>query len=365
MESYPGPASDDTEVEDPSALTDEEHRTRRAKRRADSENGEAAAGEPSEEPEISETAHDQAKDYGTILEEEIFQGMHEMRRPAAGLLLSGLSAGLDVGLSVLVMATVVSIMGGNLSQPATRLLVAATYPVGFIFVILGRSELFTEHTTLAVFPVLGRRATLRSLGRLWALTYTSNLVGAAAIAAMLAWIGPALDAFMPAAVATLADVAVRPRWPVILGSGILAGWMMGLLSWLVSAAQETVSRIIVVWLVTAAIGVAGLHHCILGTVEVLTSVFLGVHSLQDYGHFLLWASVGNAAGGVIFVAVIKYGHAVRGPQRATLPSPGESPRPQPTRFSAPSWDLPVRRGGPGRSPRAIPRKPRSESRADR
>jgi formate/nitrite transporter FocA (FNT family) len=40
---------------------------------------------------------------------------------------------------------------------------------GFLFVILGRSELFTEHTTLAVLPVLDGRASLRQLGRLWGL----------------------------------------------------------------------------------------------------------------------------------------------------------------------------------------------------
>lgn len=260
-----------------------------------------------------ETAKGQAKDYGTILEEEIVQGLHEMERPSLGLLLSGLSAGMDVGFSFLVMASVFSIMGGDLSDPATRLLVAAAYPVGFIFVVLGRSELFTEHTTLAVFPVLGGRASLWSLGRLWGLIYSSNIAGCAAFAALLAWIGPALGAFTPTAAGRLAAHALRPEWPVLLGSGVLAGWMMGLLSWLVSASQETVSRIIVVALVTSAIGVAGLHHCILGSAEVLTSVFLGTHELGAYLHFLLYASLGNAAGGVLFVAVIKYSHAVRGP----------------------------------------------------
>ena len=266
-----------------------------------------------EDEEAAEEKDSGPKSYGTILEEEIFQGLHELKRPAKGLLLSGLSAGLDIGFSLFLMATVLTILGGDYGDPLTRILVANMYPIGFVFVILGRSELFTEHTTLAVFPVLGGRAGVDRLARLWALIYTSNVVGAAVFSLIAAWIGPAVGAFDAQAVAAIADKLVAPSWEVVLGSGILAGWMMGLLSWLISASQETISRILVVWLVTAGIGIAGLHHCIVGTVEVLTSVFLGGHTFADYGHFMLWSSIGNALGGTVFVAVIKYSHAVKGP----------------------------------------------------
>ena len=256
---------------------------------------------------------DKPKGYATILEEEIWQGLSEMERPTGGLALSGLSAGLDIGFSVLLMATVLTILGGDLGDPTTRLMVASMYPVGFVFVILGRSELFTEHTTLAVFPVLGGRASVTRLARLWAIVYAANIVGAAIFSALAAWIGPALGAFEPDAAHHIASKLTDHTALVILGSAVLAGWMMGLLSWLLSASRETVSRIIVVFLVTAAIGVAGLHHCVVGSVEVLVSVFLGGASMADFGHFLLWSSLGNAAGGVFFVAVIKYSHAVKGP----------------------------------------------------
>lgn len=87
---------------------------------------------------------------------------------------------------------------------------------------------------------------------------------------------------------------------------------MGLLSWLLSASRDTVSQILVVWMVTAAIGFGQLHHSIAGSVEVLAGVFSaqGI-GLGDFGHFLLWSTLGNAIGGVIFVALIKYAHAIR------------------------------------------------------
>lgn len=51
----------------------------------------------------------------------------------------------------------------------------------------------------------------------------------------------------------------HPGW-VILLSGVLAGWLMGLLSWLVAASRDTIGQIFIVALVTTAIGIAHLHH---------------------------------------------------------------------------------------------------------
>jgi len=252
------------------------------------------------------------KPYSDILSAEIAQGLQELRRDAGGLLLSGLSAGMDIGFSLLLMAAMLTAVGGEFPAGLVRILLAHMYAVGFILVVLGRSELFTEHTALAVFPVLSGEASLASLGRLWGLVYVANIVGAAAFAGLTVVVGPGLGVIAPEALGEIARSLVEHRWWIIFLSGLLAGWMMGLLSWLLSAARDTISQIFVVWIVTASIGFGQLHHSILGTVEVLAGVFSrqGV-TLADYGHFILWATVGNALGGVIFVALIKYSHAVR------------------------------------------------------
>jgi formate/nitrite transporter FocA (FNT family) len=216
------------------------------------------------------------------------------------------------------MAVIWSLTHESLPYPIVEILMANMYSVGFIFVILGRSELFTEHTTLAFLPVLNGTASLTSLLRLWFFIYTSNLIGAAIFALLATSIGPALEVVDPQAFGVIARNLVGHSWWIILLSGVLAGWMMGLLSWLVTASRDTVSQILVVWLVTTAIGLAHLHHSILGTVEVLAAVFAGQGvTLAQFGHFLLWATLGNAVGGLVFVALIKYGHASREGQVAT------------------------------------------------
>jgi formate/nitrite transporter FocA (FNT family) len=255
-----------------------------------------------------EKGEEPQKSYETILEQEIAAGLTELERPAPALLLSGLSAGLDVSLSLLLMA-VMKTLTADQPRVVSEILVAMMYAAGFLFVVLGRSELFTEHTTLAVLPVLDGRASLAQLGRLWGLIYVANQVGAALFAAFLSFLGPRLGVIDAQVFGEIASGLVEhPGW-VILLSGVLAGWLMGLLSWLVAASRDTISQIFIVALVTTAIGLAHLHHAVVGTAEVLAGVFSGQGAtLAGFGKFLLWATLGNILGGVFFVALIKFGH---------------------------------------------------------
>jgi formate-nitrite transporter family protein len=85
---------------------------------------------------------------------------------------------------------------------------------------------------------------------------------------------------------------------------------MGLLSWLIKAVKDTTAMMLVVWMITAGIGLVGLHHCIVGTTEILAAVVAGgTVPFVEWLRFLLWATLGNAVGGVVFVALIKYSHA--------------------------------------------------------
>jgi formate/nitrite transporter FocA (FNT family) len=149
--------------------------------------------------------------------------------------------------------------------------------------------------------------------------YAANLIGTAGFAGLAVLIGPALGVIDPRAFGEIASARTgHPGW-VILLSGLLAGWLMGLLSWLVAAARDTISQVVITLIVAGVIGFVHLHHVVVGSAEVLAGVFAGRGvTAADYGHFLLWTTLGNALGGPLFVAVIKYGHAI-----------GGTPHPQP------------------------------------
>lgn len=245
-----------------------------------------------------------------ILQSEIHEGLEVLHRSTGGLFMSGLSAGLDLGFSVLLMAVMWTQTHGRLPEPIVRILIANMYAVGFVFVVLGRSELFTEQTTLAVLPVLNRNASLPSLLRLWIVVYVANLIGGAIFAELVTVAGPALGNIAPAAFGHIAHQAVDHGSNAIFISAVLAGWLMGLLSWLVAAGRDTISQIVIVWLVATSIGFAGLHHAVAGSIEILAGVFAhqGV-SVPDAVRVISFTTLGNIVGGVVFVAVIKYGHA--------------------------------------------------------
>jgi len=134
-------------------------------------------------PETEQTDSTEQKPTQNVLGSLIESGLHEMRRERSGLLLSGLSAGLDIGFGPLMMGVVLTRSASGFGELGTELLLATVYSIGFVFIIPGRSELFTEHTTLAVIPVLGGQASPRQLARLWGLVYVGNIVGGALHAA--------------------------------------------------------------------------------------------------------------------------------------------------------------------------------------
>ena len=258
---------------------------------------------PSEEP---------LKSYHTTLEQQITRAEEELHRPASALLLSGLSAGLDIGFGPFLVAGVETLAEGTFSHATTRFLAANAYSVGFILVVLGRSALFTEFTMSAIQPVMDRRSTVAELLRLWGLILAANLVGAVLFALFGNTIGIELGFLEPHVIAAMANRVVEADWWPMLLSAVAAGWLMGMLVWLVTGARDTTSQIISVWLTTFIIGIAGLHHSIAGSIEVLMGLFVaGGPAITDFLRFLLWSVLGNVIGGVVFVALLKYAH-IRG-----------------------------------------------------
>jgi len=255
------------------------------------------------------TKPDKPKEVGEILEEQLETSLREFNRSNAGLFISAFTAGLEIGFSILLMGTVMTMYGYHLSPETLHLYLGLCYPLGFIFVIIGRSELFTEHTALAILPVLRGNVKIKDLFILWGIVYAGNILGGFIFSLINVKIAPAIGIISEEAFHDLAYKVLNYDSWIILLSALLAGWMMGLLGWLVTSSQETISRILVIILVTFTIGFAGLHHCIVGSIEVLSGVLVSPDiDFLDYLKFQSWATLGNSIGGAVFVAVLKYSH---------------------------------------------------------
>lgn len=105
--------------------------------------------------EASQSDRNTPAHYQVVLQNQVDEGLTALRRPPVGQFLSAVNCGLDLGIGPFLLLIMLTEVGASsLDKPLAKILMAAGYTSGFIFVILGRSELFTEHTILAVVPVL-------------------------------------------------------------------------------------------------------------------------------------------------------------------------------------------------------------------
>jgi formate/nitrite transporter FocA (FNT family) len=233
---------------------------------------------------------------------------HEIRRTAAALLWSSLAAGLVIGFSALGAAFAAHVA----PEPYEHAAASAAYPLGFIFVIMARSELFTENTLVPVVPLLERRdlETLGLVGRIWGLLLAGNLVGTVVFALALA----RTDLLRPEFAAELLELsrgATAGSFVDIAYAAVFAGWLMALLAWLLASTTETMAQIVFIWLCTAPISALRLPHSIVGATEAFYRSALGDSSWGAMlGGFVLPAVLGNAVGGVLLVALLNYGQVL-------------------------------------------------------
>ncbi|UZD24155.1 formate/nitrite transporter family protein [Algoriphagus halophytocola] len=250
---------------------------------------------------------DSAKTHGEILRDQITDALETYDKSYRSLFTSSLTAGLEIGFSYLMICSVYFFLIGKYDESSIIRIVSLVYPLGFILVVLGQSILFTEQTALLTLPVLNKKRTIGSMLKLWGVVISGNLVGGYLMAGILLWLGPHLGIFDREVVVDIASHVLHADLPIIFVSAIVAGWLMGLLSWLLASSRDTISRIVMIFLITAVMSFTGLHHSIIGSVEVFSGMLSSpAISIWDYLSFQSTALLGNAFGGAIFVALLKY-----------------------------------------------------------
>jgi formate/nitrite transporter FocA (FNT family) len=234
----------------------------------------------------------------------------ELRRPAAELTWSGLASGLLIGFSFLGSAFLASLVPEFLRPAATAL----GYPLGFLFVVHGRHQLFTENTLEPVIPLLEKRdrETFGQLLRLWGIVLPMNLIGALVFALVVGHT-EVMEPNVQASMLELARHATSGGALLVFYKGIWAGWLVALMAWLIGATRDTTAQIVLVWLATAPIAGFGFKHSIAGAVEAFYRAGMGDASWGAMiGQFEIPAILGNIVGGVVLVALVNHGQVSRG-----------------------------------------------------
>lgn len=231
-------------------------------------------------------------------------GDEELERPVSSLLWSGIAAGLMISFSVLGEA----VFRARLPDQPWRILVENLgYSLGFLLVILGRMQLFTENTIKTVLPLMARPDLhlFRRVLRLWSIVLAANVVGAFVAAAFFAYTA-ALPASLLPAIEELSRHAVMTPPAEGFASAIPAGILIAAIVWM--GPQAKASEFFTVLAFTWLIAAGDFTHIVAGSVEM---AYLALNGMVGFGQaafgFFLPVLAGNIVGGTAIFTLLAWG----------------------------------------------------------
>lgn len=265
-----------------------------------------------EEQQQSEAVRERTSISVHIVYEAILaEGEMELRRSSSALAFSGLAAGLSMGFSFLMQGFLLSRLP---VAPWAQLISKLGYAMGFLIVILGRQQLFTENTLTPIIPLLKHKqiAILWDTLRLWGAVFLANWVGTM----VFAWVishTEVVGSEVRAALLEIGREAGGHTFVTTLLKGIFAGWLIALLVWLLPFAES--GRVAVIVLMTYTLALGSFTHVVAGSVDVFYLVMVGDKSWGQYlGGFMVPTLLGNIVGGVSLVAALNHAQVVSGPE---------------------------------------------------
>ncbi len=256
------------------------------------------------EEESVEEAQERSSPRALIIFEAVRrEGEHELERPGSALAWSGLAAGLSMGFSMIAQALIANYLP---DADWTPLITKFGYSIGFLIVILGRQQLFTENTLTPILPLLDckKLSMLQKVARLWAIVFTANILGTF----LFGFATYSVTIFEPGIYDQfnkLATGIVASGFSETFYRGIFAGWLIALIIWLLPFAEE--ARIWVIIIITYLIGLGDFSHIIASSVDGFYGLFAQQITLYEFSfNFFIPTLLGNILGGVALVAAINY-----------------------------------------------------------
>jgi len=251
-----------------------------------------------------------AREPEEIYEETRKEGRRRLSRPVVELAATALVGGFDVAFGVAAYALAASAVGGSRG----RLAGAIAFGIGFVFIVVGKSELFTENFLIPIAGLNRRdRGSWFKLGELWAVALVLNIVGGLLIVVVMTSHG-VLRHGSAQPLLELADHVTDYSTLAAFLSALIAGALMTLMTWFVEGAATSLGvRIIMAWIVGSIIVLGGFNHAIVSTIELLYGMRFG--SAVSYGSLFtnLGLSVaGNLAGGLLLVTFVRAVQATGG-----------------------------------------------------
>lgn len=218
---------------------------------------------------------------------------------------TGFIAGVTIMFGIVALGVVEALVQPRFGQGISQLAGALAFAIGVVFLVVGRSELFTENFFDPVAAAIGQQGTRPwiLLLRLWVAILVLNFVGGIVLVALLTVDGALPDGAVPALVHIAEDIAAK-AWPATLVRAVLAGALITLLSYLLHAVNSVASRIMVAYMVGFFLALGPFDHVVVSGLHVLLGIWLG--GAVGYGALAAnvgLSALGNLLGGLLLITL--------------------------------------------------------------
>ena len=233
------------------------------------------------------------------------EGRRRLSMPFGEQVATGFIAGVTIVFGIVALGVAESLIAPRFGGGAGAIAGALAFGIGVVFLVVGRTELFTENffgPVAAAMGARGREPWARLL-QLWATVLVLNLVGGAVLVGLLTVDG-ALPSGSPEMLIGVAEEIVAKGWPATLSRAVLAGALITLLSYMLAAADSAASRILVAYMAGVFLALGPFDHVVVSALHVLFGVWLS--DAVGYGELLAniaLATVGNLVGGLLLITL--------------------------------------------------------------
>lgn len=231
------------------------------------------------------------------LDRIVLEGTPRLLRSWPVTLVTGVVAGLEVGLGVLALLYVKQ-------QTGSQALAGLAFSIGFIALLLGRSELFTEGFLTPIAVVAAKRARVQDALKLWVGILAGNLAGGM----LIAWFAMQGFPSLRGQAQSSAAYFVAQGWSLRgISLAILAGMAITLMTRMHNGTESTAVKIVASVAIAFLLAGLRLFHSVLDSLLIFFALQSG-HArfgYLDWLRFFSEAVVGNVAGGVALTTVLR------------------------------------------------------------
>ncbi len=238
------------------------------------------------------------------------EGRRRLSRSRLELTTTSLVAGFDIVFGVIAIATVTALMTPKLGPSAAHMVGSLFFGIAFIFIVVGRSELFTENFFVPITALRRGTFTFRKLLELWTISPIMNILGGTLLIIVATTKGVLPEGTAPALNELALHIDELSLWAAFC-SAIIGGALITAMTWMVEGVGTVGGRIIVAWIAGTLLALASLNHVIVVTLELIFGLRLGTEvTFGEVGLNFAIAAAGNMIGGIVFVTLTRTSQAI-------------------------------------------------------